>query len=388
MSTEAPRNGSSAQIADVEGYCVPLSVAAGGLASFHTSARTGYQVRLYRLKAQPDGDVGVAMEAAFPVAAQVQATPPDAWRDGCGWAESFNLSIPDGWPSGLYSARCTAESGTISDIVFVVRPGSGPRGDFAVLANTNTWNAYNAWGGQSKYSNGFKMSFERPNPGASPVDDGQVNHLTRAELWMLNWLEDQGYKFDVYSDLDFHQGIDGLASYKALILNTHPEYWTDGMRDALEAYLTSGGNLVYLGGNGLFERCVFEDGNASLLFWGGDPSLGRDRNYFRNANPPRPERPTLGVAFIYNNYLTVSPPAPYKVVNASHPVFAGTGLANDDLIGASGRNGAASGWEIDVSDEGTAPDGEIVTPGETTTAARPPRGCSCWRLGRTSTARI
>ena len=86
--------------------------------------------------------------------------------------------------------------GTVPDIVFVVRPAA-PCGDFAVLANTNTWNAYNGWGGQSKYSNGFKMSFERPNPSASPVDDGQLNHLTRAELWTLNWLEDQGYEFDV-----------------------------------------------------------------------------------------------------------------------------------------------------------------------------------------------
>lgn len=232
------------------------------------------------------------------------------------------------------------------------------------------------------------MTFERPNPGASPVDDGQVNHLTRAELWTLNWLEDQGYRFDVYSDLDFHQGISGLASYKALILNTHPEYWTDEMRDALEAYLASGGNLVYLGGNGLFERCVFEDGNASLLFWGGDPSLGRDRNYFRNAEPPRPERPTLGVAFIYNNYLTVSPPAPFMVIDASHPLFAGTGLANGALIGASGRNGAASGWEIDVSDAGTAPDGEIVTAWGGDDRGAPPRRCNFWRLGRTSRCRV
>jgi hypothetical protein len=136
-----------AQTADVEGYCVLLSVAAGGSVSFHISARTGYTARLNRLKAQSNGDVGVAMEAAFPAAAQDQATPPDAWRDGCGWSESFNLSIPDGWPSGLYSLRCTADSGAVSDIVFVVRPGSGPGGDFAVLANTNTWNAYNGWGG-------------------------------------------------------------------------------------------------------------------------------------------------------------------------------------------------------------------------------------------------
>ena len=74
----------------------------------------------------------------------------------------------------------------------------------------------------------------------------------------------------------------------------------------------------------------------------------------RNSAPPRPERPTLGVAFVFNNYLAVSAPAPYLVNDASHPFFAGTGLADGDPIGSSGRNGAASGWEIDVSDAGSS----------------------------------
>jgi hypothetical protein len=370
------------QETDVEGYCVPLSVPRGGSVAFHVSARSGYSVQIQRLKSQPNGDVGVPMRPAFARQAQVQETPPVAWRDGCGWSESFNLGIPDSWPSGLYSARCTADSGTVSDIVFVVRPGTGTHGDFAVLANTNTWNAYNSWGGQSKYSEGFKLSFERPNPGASPIDDGQPNHQTRAELWTLNWLENEGYTFDVYSDLDLHQGIVNLASYKALILSTHPEYWTDRMRDALEIYLSGGGHLVYLGGNGLFERCEFEDGNSSLLFWGGDPSLGRERNFFRNADPPRPERATLGVAFVFNNHLSVSAPGPYRVIDASHRFFAGTGLTNGDQIGAFGRNGAASGWEIDISNAGTARDGEIVTAWVDNDRGAPPAGLQLLAVGQ------
>jgi hypothetical protein len=34
---------------------------------------------------------------------------------------------------------------------------------------------------------------------------------------------------------------------------------------------------------------------------------------------------------------------------ADHRFFAGTGLNNGDLIGQSGHNGAASGWEMDSS---------------------------------------
>ena len=146
------------------------------------------------------------------------------------------------------------------------------------------------------------------------------------------------------------------------MLNTHPEYWTDQMRNRLDSYLAAGGNLLYLAGNGLFERCEYIRDDTAVRFEGGDPKLGRARSYFRNLG--RPERPVLGVAFLYNNYLTESDPAPYRVESAQHPFFAGTGLSNGDLVGRVGKNGAASGWEMDWSENATAADGVIVTASE------------------------
>jgi hypothetical protein len=166
----------------------------------------------------------------------------------------------------------------------------------------------------------------------------------------------------VYSDHEFHSGIDGLARYKALVLNTHPEYWTNQMRDHLDSYLAAGGNLLYLAGNGLFERCEYIRGDTAVRFQGGNPALGRAPFYFRNLG--RPERPVLGVAFLYNNYLTESAPAPYRVELAGHPFFAGTGLSNGDQVGQAGRNGAASGWEMDWSENATAAAGVVVTASE------------------------
>lgn len=46
---------------------------------------------------------------------------------------------------------------------------------------------------------------------------------------------------------------------------------------------------------------------------------------------------------------------------ADHPFFAGTGLNNGDEIGLLGLNNAASGWEMDTSEPGSAPDGVIVS---------------------------
>ena len=81
------------------------------------------------------------------------------------------------------------------------------------------------------------------------------HHLTRAELWILGWLERElGDAPDVYTDLDFHDGIVNRGHYRTLVLNTHPEYWTEQMYDNLEAFLRSGGSLLYLGGNGIYEK--------------------------------------------------------------------------------------------------------------------------------------
>jgi hypothetical protein len=46
---------------------------------------------------------------------------------------------------------------------------------------------------------------------------------------------------------------------------------------------------------------------------------------------------------------------------SEHPFFAGTGLSDGDLIGHAGRNGAASGWEMDWSENATAAAGVIVS---------------------------
>ena len=350
------------QTTTVEGYCTPISVLPGKTVDFKISARSDYAVSYVRLKQQDDGSPGIRLTDPYSMDAGLQGTPSEAWDFGCGWDTSFQLLVPPEWRSGIYAARCTDPHGSDSYVVFIVKPVWEQRADIAVLANTNTWNAYNSWGGRCKYTpsgHAPVLSFERPNPLTTPIDDGNVNHTTRAELWVLNWLENEGYDFDVYSDYDFHLGMDDFARYKVLILTTHPEYWTFGMLDHVEEYLAAGGNLLYLGGNGVFEQCEYVRDGDALRFEGGDPSLGRDRWYFRNLG--RPEREILGVAFLNNNYLTVSAPAPYKVEMSAHPFFAGTGLSDGDLIGQIGHNGAASGWEMDWSEPAIAGAGEVVS---------------------------
>jgi hypothetical protein len=347
--------------AAIEGYVAPLSGAPADTLDFRMSSSADYQVTFARYSRQGDQSVAIPLTTPVTMPAGVQATPPSAW-EGCGWSTSFRFGIPPDWPSGIYAAECASTGASTFRIPFVVTPRPDAHRDFAMLVNTNTWNAYNNWGGRSKYSNptAHYLSFLRPNPMAAPMGSG-LNHLTRAELWVHDWLATSGYRVDVYSDLDFHRGIPDLDRYKALILNTHPEYWTREMFDHLETYLGLGGCVLYVGGNGLYEEVVFSaDGNTLTMYpenFCGDNTCRR-RSYFRNLSPPRPERAVLGVAYRSDGFMTF---APFQVLAAGHRFFAGTGLVNGDSIGVAGLNGAASGWEMDTSIPGLAPDGVLVS---------------------------
>jgi hypothetical protein len=149
-----------------------------------------------------------------------------------------------------------------------------------------------------------------------------------------------------------------MSLYAALILNTHTEYWTEQMLDRLQAYLEAGGNLLYLGGNGLFERVELDLDNNRMIALNGDETTDRALCYFVNLDPPRPERALLGVGTRDDNHGTF---APYRVCAADHRFFNNTGLDNCSEIGATGLGGGgASGMEMDTSIPGEAPDGVVV----------------------------
>jgi len=74
-----------------------------------------------------------------------------------------------------------------------------------------------------------------------------------ADLSLLWWLEHAGYDYDLITDHDLHrEGVACLAPYKTVINVTHPEYYSENMLDATEHYLTQGGRMMYLGGNGYY----------------------------------------------------------------------------------------------------------------------------------------
>jgi hypothetical protein len=356
--------GSTLSAQPLEGYVWPLSAAPQQTLDFYVSGDGNPEVEFLRHM----GDANPQSMGRTSFEPSVQRTVAEPWRYGAGWSRSFSYTIPAGWPSGIYSARLSTSGSVDFHIVFIVRPAPGAVSNLAVIANVNTWLAYNRWGGSGKYDEDLKparVSFLRPSPNTSPVGTG-MNHLTRAELWVLGWLESQGRRPDVYTDLDFHNGLLDGHGYDTLVLSTHPEYWSRAMYQRLRSFLDGGGSLLYLGGNGIYENAEYSDDQTGMIFRAGVEGGPRSDALFRRLDPPMPERALLGVAtercgvgspHTLGDRCSKDVHGGYEVLQSDHPFFAGV-ATQGEVIGEAGTNifgdpdvagGQASAWEVDTA---------------------------------------
>ncbi|MGZ5201422.1 MAG: N,N-dimethylformamidase beta subunit family domain-containing protein [Telluria sp.] len=290
----------------------------------------------------------------------------NAYEQGARWDPTFRLEVGADWPGGMYVASISDSSGAAFEITFIVKkPRLGVGAGLAVLASTNTWQAYNTWGGASLYryeiDDGLgkqhvcRVHMQRPNPGASTA--GDEGHLANTEKHVLRWLEQNGVAYDLYADIDLHDDPDLLLEYQTLLINTHGEYWTDPMYSGLENFLDEGGNLIYLSANGLYwkteihaQQIEVKHDNTAHSFSGEPGGRWRDCG--------RLEPKLLGIRFTWAGSRSLG--KPYKVITPQHWIFDGTGVEKGSLIGATGLNmGGASGWELDTIDRRNKPAGLV-----------------------------
>lgn len=212
-----------------------------------------------------------------------------------GWAESFTLTVPADWPSGFYAAHISNDAGQ-DFLPFIVRPAK-PVSDVVLLVPTFTYQVYGchvrpgrgmeiaervaAWGslpqtpdmnpqfGLSTYnhhSDGSGVSLVsqyRPmldtRPGQfvlmDPAVGGSGTSRWVSDNYIDQWLRTIDVAHDVMTDHDLHEeGVDALLPYRVVIAGQHPEYHSMRMMRAFEDFLSGGGRLIYLGGNGFYWR--------------------------------------------------------------------------------------------------------------------------------------
>lgn len=386
------------------GYMLPKWVRSGEVSEFRIHAVEQYQLTLWRYGIEKEFIQMIGWFDEHGPQANRQILPDgDFTQTGVKWNS-------DGYPakptivaperSGLYYLWALAASGRAFSFPWVVAPAE-PRAKIAVLASTNTWNAYNNFGGRSNYINADRLpdtpvvharqdldryqnpipfgtwrpkdeeylplSFDRPEPNNHLFDDPQVTDSVQGRVqcgqapgeWRLyGWLEREGFEYDLYGDGHLHNGQLPLDSYSVLIIAVHPEYWSREMYTAVKRWVFErGGRLMYLGGNGLNCEIVFaEDGAIRCLShlhslhgeMGGRSADGAKEYESRMHRTLESEANLLGVVCTETGIMTA---APYRVIDAAHWIFDGTGLNNGDLFGLETMHeripGGASGHETD-----------------------------------------
>ncbi|HVU77603.1 MAG TPA: N,N-dimethylformamidase beta subunit family domain-containing protein [Gaiellaceae bacterium] len=382
------------------GFAWPKWVRAGDRASLHVHSPRPYRLALARLGAEAGDERVLGWFDEHGPRTTVQPTPDgDYTQAGVDWHAALELRAPA--EQGLYVFRAEDESGARTTFPWIVAPAE-PSAPVAVLVSTNTWNAYDSFGGRSNYINAARLpdaptvvaredlsryrgvrehrhpddaytplSFRRPDPANQvterspdePLRGRQPCHLAAAVWRLLAWLEREGFAYDLYADAQLHDGTLDLERYGVLVLDAHPEYWTRTMVDRVDAFVHErGGKLLYLGGNGLDCEVELLDGPA-LRFRtervepGGPYESRLHRTHRATAR-------LLGVCFDERGIMTA---APYEVVDAGHWAFAGTGLAAGDAFGTESQHercpGGASGHETDKRTAATPPGAVLLARG-------------------------
>jgi N,N-dimethylformamidase len=343
--------------APLQGYLLQRSVAPGDLVRPAVSSTLGpVSLSVTRLSTGSAAAVWGPVE----VPATLQQLPPDYRSAGCGWKPSAAIPVGAGWPSGVYAVQAVARSGRSQLLPFVVRPQRATA-PIAFVLPTNTYNAYNAWGGHNQYTAGQAgvqrtVTFHRPSDQNQTSPTGIINHTLYSDLLLLRWMAAQGIAYDCYDDGDVTDDATWLEQYRAVVLGSHPEYWSAGARQQLVGYLQAGGRLISTGGNAIYEQVAFTADRNAVVF--RTPTGAR--NTFASLGEPSEQ--LLGVSLQAPAYLSF---APYRVL-LDHPILAGTGLVPGGQFGAAGYNGAASGWEVDARHglPGQATDAEVIAAGE------------------------
>jgi hypothetical protein len=271
---------------------------------------------------------------------------------GCGWKSTYKYKLPDELSSGCYLIKLKGEEFDNGAFIPLIIKPKKIQNNLAVIASTNTWHAYNSWGGQNYYINytsfpsKYIISKQRPLDlyYRNPIDEEcktTRDHLLVGERFIWAWLEREKIGYDLYSDLSLHRKEEFekyLKKYKIILISTHSEYWSYEMIDHLKQFIQNGGHVISLSGNNVYKEVKFVDENLIVL----DGAYFRYQNFYSET--------IFGIAHDLKGFFTW---APYKVLKANHWAFKGTNLKNGELFGQKGQNvspkdvSGASGWETD-----------------------------------------
>lgn len=255
------------------------------------------------------------------------ATPENADQNGCDWPAAFSFKVGDDWQAGYYDLCLSGPDGSKTHhFICVKKAKTRAKACAVIILATNTYAAYNYWGGSNAYADveGLQSGKVTPDESRSgaigrlsrmrpyaqgliappegmgrlinisirdkgemafPGDldwsrkyrpspyDGAACFLQKWEHRFASWVEEQDIEIDYLTDHDFDdRDQDLLTDYKAVLIVGHSEYWSRQQREALENYVDAGGNLAIFSGNTCYWKVRWEDNGETLIAhkWRGE----------------------------------------------------------------------------------------------------------------------
>jgi len=184
----------------------------------------------------------------------------------CRWHPTLSFPIPPALPTGVYITKLSARGGE-SDCLFVVTANRAA----PLLAQlpTATYEAYNAWGGDSLYpggtdlvrvtgaTQGVEVSYDRPYDSVT----GAGEFFAR-DVAMVRFLERYGYPVAYTTSESVDRDPGQLLGARAVIDFGHSEYWSQRQADGFAAARDRGVSLLFLGSDTLAWRVRYAPASA------------------------------------------------------------------------------------------------------------------------------
>jgi hypothetical protein len=329
----------------ISAYTSATSALPGAKVGMYVSTlAAGYRVSAYRIGSYPGGTGALVWRSGF-LDGERQAgavlDPVETRTVVAPWRRSLTFDTT-GWEPGFYVLKLRTGSGWETAAPYVVRSPSA-RGTVALVAPVTTWQAYNQWGGYSLYAGpagdrrSWAVSYDRPfnlATGANDYRTAAIPVIVRAER-LRNRL---GISLSYFTNLDLDENPAVLEGARGYVSMGHDEYWTPGMRQAVERARDAGTNLAFLGANTMYWRIRLE--GRLQVGYRSDAVLDPLRearpeeatSRFRDLPAPDPEQGLTGMM-----YECFPVDADYVVASPSWWGFRGTGArAGDRFAGLVG----------------------------------------------------
>jgi hypothetical protein len=284
------------------------------------------------------------------------------------WSTTASWTVPADALSGLFvGVYRNATLNNASYIPFCVRDDARPV-DLIVKLSETTWAlSYNYYGtpaspytGKSVYGSGGPLgnittrahaaTYHRPIVTREGIPQ---TYWLNCEAPLIRYIESNGLNVKYVASKDVDTGTAVLAGSKMIVSSGHDEYWSQGMRDTIEAYRDAGGHVVFMSGNEVFWRTRFSLDRDTMWVYkdtmdgpgghvGGTPldpvswtGTWKDTRWAGR----KPENTLTGTDFRMNGVNDKTATLSASADFAAHPMWRGTSLQSGTDVSVQGLIG-------------------------------------------------